>query len=117
MLTQGVVMLHDNARQHTAAATQDLIATSDWEQFDHPPYNPDLAPCDFHVFLHLKTFIRGRWFHDDEFKKSLTSGLHHRRHHSLMQGYKNWCPPMTSASTTVETMSKSSVWYVHQMAT
>jgi hypothetical protein len=37
MLSQGVVMLHDNARPHTAAATQDLIATFGWEQFDHPP--------------------------------------------------------------------------------
>jgi hypothetical protein len=27
MLSQGVVMLHDNARPHTAAATQDLIAS------------------------------------------------------------------------------------------
>jgi histone-lysine N-methyltransferase SETMAR len=37
MLSWGVVMLHDNARPHTAAATQDLIATFGWEQFDHPP--------------------------------------------------------------------------------
>jgi hypothetical protein len=24
-----------------------------------------LAPSDFHVFLHLKTFLGGRRFHDD----------------------------------------------------
>jgi histone-lysine N-methyltransferase SETMAR len=30
-----------------------------------PPYSPDLAPNDFQVFLHLKTFFGGRWFHDD----------------------------------------------------
>jgi hypothetical protein len=53
-----VVMLHDNACRHTAAKTQDLIATFGWEQFDHPLYSPDLAPRDFHVFLHLKT----RWW-------------------------------------------------------
>jgi hypothetical protein len=47
MLSRGVVMLHDNARPHTAAATQDLIAKFGWEQFDHPPYSPDLAPSDF----------------------------------------------------------------------
>jgi hypothetical protein len=33
-----------------------------------------------------------------------------------MKGYKNWCNAMTSASTMVETMLKSSVRYVHQMA-
>jgi hypothetical protein len=64
------VKLHDNVRLHTAAVTQDLIATFGWEQFDHPPYNPDLAPSDFHVFLHLKTFLGGRWFHDDEVKEA-----------------------------------------------
>jgi hypothetical protein len=30
-----------------------------------PHYSPDLAPSDFHVFLHLKTFLGGRRFHDD----------------------------------------------------
>ena len=34
----------------------------------------------------------------------------------MMKGYKNWCNAMTSASTMVETMSKSNVRYVHQMA-
>jgi hypothetical protein len=58
-------MLHDNARQHIAAATQDLIATFGWEQFDHPPYSADLTLSDFHLFLHLKTFLGLRWFHDD----------------------------------------------------
>jgi hypothetical protein len=59
-------MLHHNACPHTAAATQDLIATFGWEQFDHPPYNPYLTPGDFHVFLHLKTFLGIRRFHDDD---------------------------------------------------
>jgi histone-lysine N-methyltransferase SETMAR len=65
MLSSGVVMLHDNACPHTAATTQDLIATIGWEQFDHPPYSPDLAPSDFHVFMHLKTYLGSRQFHDD----------------------------------------------------
>jgi hypothetical protein len=65
-------MLHDNACQYTAATTQDLIATFGCEQFDHPPYSPDLAPSNFHVFLHLKTFLAGRWFHD-EVKEAVNS--------------------------------------------
>jgi histone-lysine N-methyltransferase SETMAR len=60
MLSQGVVVLHENARPYTAAATQDLIATFGWEKFDHPPDSPDLAPSDFHLLLHLKTFLGGR---------------------------------------------------------
>ena len=49
-------------------------------------------------------------------KKPLPHALHHRRHHSVMKGYKNWCNAMTDASTMVETMLKISVRYVHQMA-
>jgi hypothetical protein len=62
-------MLHDNVRPHTAAATQALMATCGWEQFDHPSYSPDLAPSDFHVFLHLRTFLGGWRFHDDKVKE------------------------------------------------
>ena len=36
--------------------------------------------------------------------------------HSTVEGYKNWCNAVTGASTIVETMSKSSVRCVHQMA-
>jgi hypothetical protein len=57
-------MLLDNAHTHTAAATQDLITTFGWEQFHHPSYSPNLVPGDFHVFLHLKTFLDGQQFHD-----------------------------------------------------
>jgi histone-lysine N-methyltransferase SETMAR len=63
MLSQGVVMLHDNARPHTAAVTIDLIAIFGREQFN--PYSPDLMPSDFHAFLHLKTFLGGQRFRDE----------------------------------------------------
>jgi histone-lysine N-methyltransferase SETMAR len=65
MFSQDVVMLHDNAHPHTAAATQDVIVTFAWEQFNHCPYSPVLAPSDFLVFLHLKTFQGVRRFHND----------------------------------------------------
>jgi histone-lysine N-methyltransferase SETMAR len=55
-------------------ATQNLITTFGWEQFDHPPYIPDLAPSDFHLFLHLKPFLAGRQFHDEnEVKEAVTT--------------------------------------------
>jgi hypothetical protein len=66
-------MIHDNARPHTAAATQNLITTFSWEQFDHSLYSPDLVPSDFYLFLHLKSFLGGRRFHDDEVKEAVTT--------------------------------------------
>jgi hypothetical protein len=38
--------------------------TFGWEQFDRPPYRPDLASSDFHVLLHLETLLGGWQFHD-----------------------------------------------------
>ena len=70
-LSFGNCVIHDNARPHTAA-TQNLITIFGWEQFDHPPYSPDLAPSDFHLFLHLKSFLAGRRFHDNEVKEAVT---------------------------------------------
>jgi hypothetical protein len=65
-------MLHDNASPLTAGASQDLTATFGWEQFDLPPYIPDLAPSDFHVFLHLNSFLGGWRFNgDNEVKETV----------------------------------------------
>jgi hypothetical protein len=64
-------MLDENVCPHTAAITQDLIATFGWKQFNNPPYSPDLVPRDFHVFLHLKTSLGGRRFHDDKVKEAI----------------------------------------------
>ncbi|KAJ4448998.1 hypothetical protein ANN_00390 [Periplaneta americana] len=87
MLTDGVVLLHDNTRPHTARDTQNLISKFGWEQIDHPPYSPDLAPSDFHLFLHLKKFLSGQRFDgDDEVKTAVRSGSHCRRVNSTMRG-------------------------------
>ncbi|GBO45154.1 Histone-lysine N-methyltransferase SETMAR [Araneus ventricosus] len=61
---------------HSARVTQQLIGSFGWEQMNHPPYSPDLAPSDFHLFLHLKRFLSGRSFDEDEKVKGvLTSWL------------------------------------------
>ena len=66
MLSDGVVLLHDTATPHESAQTQNLIASFGWEQLKHPPYNPDLAPSDFHLFLHLlKKFLARQDFDSD----------------------------------------------------
>ena len=37
MLSATILLLHDNARPHSAAQTQDLITSFRREQMDHPP--------------------------------------------------------------------------------
>ncbi|GFX67160.1 histone-lysine N-methyltransferase SETMAR [Trichonephila clavipes] len=76
MLSSGFVLLHDNARPHTANRTQYLIIYFGLEQLDHPSYNPDLAPSDYHLFMHLKKHLAGlRHSDDDEAKTTVKQWL------------------------------------------
>ncbi|GBL79037.1 hypothetical protein AVEN_48988-1 [Araneus ventricosus] len=76
MLSGGIVLLHGNARPHTAAATQELLDKFGWEIFDHPPYSPVFAPSDFHLFLKLKEFLGGKCFgSDEELENAVTTWL------------------------------------------
>ena len=53
-VTKGVLFLHDNAPAHRALATQKKLAYLGFQCRDHPPYSPDLAPSDYHLFPGLK---------------------------------------------------------------
>jgi hypothetical protein len=74
MLSYGVV-LHDNARPHTAVRTGTLLDYFNWELFDHSPYSPDLAPSDYHLLTYLKNWLRSQRFNNNE---------------ELMEGIKTW---------------------------
>ncbi|CAK9795997.1 Histone-lysine N-methyltransferase SETMAR [Anthophora plagiata] len=37
-----------------------------FEILPHPPYSPDLAPSDFHLFPKLKTFLAGKRYQTNE---------------------------------------------------
>ncbi|KAF2351016.1 Myc-type basic helix-loop-helix (bHLH) domain [Trinorchestia longiramus] len=57
---KGVILHHDNARPHTSRATKNLIEEFGWEVMHHPPYSPDLAPTDFHLFRSLQNHLMGQ---------------------------------------------------------
>jgi histone-lysine N-methyltransferase SETMAR len=62
---EGVLLHHDNARPHTAQATQQRIQELQWELLEHLPYSMYLTPSDFHLFGLLKSHLGGRHFTDD----------------------------------------------------
>jgi transposase len=43
-----------------------LLNSWGWEILPHPPYIPDLAPLDFHLFPKMKKHLRGQRFHSSE---------------------------------------------------
>lgn len=64
-LNHPVVFLHDNARPHVARATKTVLGELGWDVLPHPPYSPDLAPSDFHLFLSLSSALSGVSFNDE----------------------------------------------------
>lgn len=66
MLTKGVRLLHDNARPHVARDTKALLDNFGWDVLPHPPYSPDLAPSDYHLFTNLKRHLGGKRMETDE---------------------------------------------------
>ncbi|XP_071043084.1 histone-lysine N-methyltransferase SETMAR-like [Parasteatoda tepidariorum] len=72
---KGVLLLEFPPRNETICAvqsrtkdvTKDLITSFQWETLDHPPYSPDLASSDYHLFLHLS----GQRLQDDDEVKTV----------------------------------------------
>ena len=66
MFNEGREKVHDNSRPHSAAQTQDLITSFRWEQMDHPPVQPRFGTTWLSPLLHLKKFLDGKSFDDDD---------------------------------------------------
>jgi hypothetical protein len=62
-VTTRVLFLHDNAPAHRALATQKKLAYLGFQCLDHPPYSPDLAPSDYHLFPERSPFFVQRGGH------------------------------------------------------
>ena len=59
-----VRLLHDNARPHTSKVTRNKLEQLGWELIPHPPYSPDLAPSDYHLFRSLRNHLLQKHFDD-----------------------------------------------------
>jgi histone-lysine N-methyltransferase SETMAR len=61
-----ILLQHDNARPRVSLRTTEAINKFGWKVLPHPPYSPDLAPSNYHLFGKLKDSLRGSKFEDDE---------------------------------------------------
>lgn len=59
-------LLQDNARPHTAIATQEKLRELHINPIPHPPYSPDLSPSDFYLFSALKASFKDKNFTNDD---------------------------------------------------
>ena len=49
---------HDITPSHTSFAVREFFKQNYITTLPHPPYSPDLAPCDFFLFPKLKTHLK-----------------------------------------------------------
>ena len=76
---EAIIFHLDNARPHIAIPVQNYLENSGWEVLSHPPYSPDLAPSDYHLFRSMQNALTGIRFTSE-------------------QGIKNWLDSFLAAS-------------------
>ena len=57
----------------------------------HPPYSPDLDPCDFYLFFYIKKFLAGSKFASEQELKTAVEGyLGVMSEMSFLQVFEKW---------------------------
>ena len=54
-----VHLLHDNASSHICEVVKPFLTSEKVKVLNHPPYSPDLSPCDFLLFQRRKKMLSG----------------------------------------------------------
>jgi histone-lysine N-methyltransferase SETMAR len=109
MLTSSVVLLHDNARPHTAVRTRALSEHFNWELFDHPPYSLDLTPSYYHLYTYLKNWLGSQRFNSNELMESVKTRLSSQAADFFDTDIKNLFLDMKSSSVPPVTTLRRSV--------
>ena len=79
---------HDNVPAHESGLMQFFFAKHQITQVTQPLYIPDLVPCDFWLFLKLKSPLRGKRFQTiNEIQENTIGQL-------MAIGRTGWCPKM-----------------------
>ena len=69
----GVHLLHDNASSHKCEVVKSFLVSGKVKVLNHPPYSPDLSPCDFVLFPRLKKMLSGNMYTS---RSSLSSAIY-----------------------------------------
>ena len=61
-----IIFHQGNTRPHVSLMTRQKLLQLGWEVLIHPPYSPDIAPLDFHLFLSLQNSLNVKNFNSLE---------------------------------------------------
>ncbi len=78
IITMCPMLLQDNTRLQTPNQTKKCLSALNFENLLHPPYSPDMASTDLHLFRSLQHFLADKICNDiEEVKKCLNDFLRH----------------------------------------
>ena len=89
----GVHLLHDNASSHKCEIVnlKSFLASEKVKVLNHPPYSPDLSPCDFFLFPRFKKMLSGNKYTS---KSSLGSSIYQCRQQipkeHYLSAFRDW---------------------------
>ncbi|UYV72449.1 NR6A1 [Cordylochernes scorpioides] len=84
-----LILQHDNAPAHNATVVKNTIKDLGWELLPHPPYSPDLAPSDYHLFTSLGHALKNQEFsNSDILRKWLVDWFDSKRIEFFRQGIR-----------------------------
>jgi len=69
------VLHHDNAPAHNALSVKMFLTKHKITMLEHPPYSPDLAPCDVFLFPKIKSALKGSRFESIDVVKAKVTEL------------------------------------------
>jgi len=82
---------HDKAPAHTALSVQQFLGKNNMMVIPHPPYSPDLAPCNFFLFPHMKCQMKGKCFADvSKVKKKMLEVLNNISAQEFQKCFQQW---------------------------
>jgi hypothetical protein len=88
---QDWLLHHENAPAHSALSVQRFLAAENMTVVPHPPYSPDLAPCDFFLFPRMKSKLKGRRFQDvTEIQEQSLTVLHAIPKSQFQRCFQQW---------------------------
>ena len=103
---------HENAPAHKAISVRQHLVKKQITALDHPPYSPDLAPCDFWLFPRLKPVMKGTRFSSlEEIKASVIRELK-RFKEAFTKCFRGWQDRMQKCTDLEGTIPKLSNYVV-----
>lgn len=82
---------HDNVSVHTAIPVRQYYAKNNIVLLPHPPYSPDLAPCDFFLFPRIKMNLKEKYFVDvNEVEQKTLEVLTNIKEDEFLRCFEQW---------------------------